>query len=38
MVMTGHKSLATLSGYVTDLQAEADPVGGYLPALGKGRR
>jgi integrase len=38
MIMTGHKSLATLSGYVTDLQAEADPVGGYLPKLGKGRR
>jgi integrase/recombinase XerD len=35
MTQTGHRSLQTLSGYVTDLQAERDPVGGYLPRLGK---
>lgn len=33
MAMTGHKNLATLSGYVTDLEAESDPVGSYLPEL-----
>lgn len=33
MVMTGHKSLATLSGYVTDLEAERDPVGAHLPKI-----
>ena len=36
MVMTGHKSLSTLSGYVTDLQAAKDPIGGYLPSILKG--
>ena len=33
MVQTGHKSLATLSKYVTDLEASSDPVGAYLPSL-----
>jgi integrase/recombinase XerD len=33
MVMTGHRSLGALSGYVTDLDAQRDPVGGYLPTL-----
>jgi integrase/recombinase XerD len=33
MVQTGHKSLATLSKYVSDLEASSDPVGAYLPSL-----
>jgi integrase/recombinase XerD len=33
MLQTGHKSMATLSGYVTDLEATSDPVGAYLPPL-----
>lgn len=33
MAVTGHKSLGTLSGYVTDLEAERDPVGEHLPSL-----
>jgi integrase len=33
MVQTGHKNLATLSQYVTDLEATSDPVGSYLPRL-----
>lgn len=33
MLMTGHQSIATLSGYITDLQAETDPVGNHLPPL-----
>ncbi len=33
MLQTGHASLATLSRYVTDLQASSDPVGAYLPSL-----
>ena len=31
MGQTGQKSMATLSQYVTDLQAEEDPIGSYLP-------
>lgn len=33
MVQTGHASLATLSKYVTDLEAATDPIGNYLPGL-----
>ncbi len=33
MVQTGHKSLAALSRYVTDLEATEDPIGAYLPSL-----
>lgn len=33
MLQTGHKNLATLSRYVTDLEASSDPIGRYLPEL-----
>lgn len=33
MAQSGHKSMATFSGYVDDLQAEADPIGNHLPPL-----
>lgn len=35
MAATGHKNLATLSRYYTDLQAESDPVANYLPRLNR---
>lgn len=31
MMQTGQASMKTLSGYVTDLRAESDPIGAYLP-------
>jgi hypothetical protein len=33
MIQTGHKSLSTLSRYVTDLAAESDPVAAVLPEV-----
>lgn len=33
MMQTGHANMATLSQYVTDLEAEADPVGDHLPEI-----
>lgn len=33
MAMTAHRSLSAFSGYITDLEAESDPVGSYLPPL-----
>ncbi|KKK74000.1 hypothetical protein LCGC14_2888140, partial [marine sediment metagenome] len=33
MQQSGHRSLETLAGYVTDLQAVTDPVAAYLPTL-----
>jgi integrase/recombinase XerD len=33
MIMTGHRSMETLSRYVTDLEAVSDPVGAHLPSL-----
>lgn len=35
MTMTGHRSLDTLSKYVTDLNATQDPVASYIPKLRK---
>lgn len=35
MLITGHKNLQTLSGYVSDLDAETNPVGAELPTLRK---
>lgn len=31
MRQTGHSNMATLSGYVTDLEAESNPIGNHLP-------
>jgi integrase len=33
MVQSGHKSMAAFSRYITDLEAESDPIGAYLPSL-----
>jgi integrase len=34
MAQTGHRSMAVLSGYATDLEADSDPIGAYLPEFG----
>ena len=33
MAQSGHRSMAVLSGYVSDLQAESDPIGAHLGNL-----
>ena len=34
MMQTGHRSLVTLSGYVSDPNLLSDPIGDYLPRIG----